>query len=143
MRIKKPNILLIMADQLAAPALPIYGHKQVIAPNIDKLAKNSVIFDNCYCNFPMCGPSRASLHSSIYPHKMNCFDNASEFQANVPTLPHYLRSIGYKTLLSGKMHFVGPDQLHGYEKRLTTEIYPANFAWTVDWSKEESLDQLT
>ena len=56
MRIKKPNILLIMADQLAAPALPIYGHKQVIAPNIDKLAKNSVIFDNCYCNFPMCGP---------------------------------------------------------------------------------------
>ena len=45
MRIKKPNILLIMADQLAAPALPIYGHKQVIAPNIDKLAKNSVIFD--------------------------------------------------------------------------------------------------
>ncbi len=135
MSIKKPNILLIMADQLAAPALPIYGHKQVIAPNIDKLAENSVIFDNCYCNFPMCGPSRSSLHSSIYPHKMNCFDNASEFQANIPTLPHYLRSIGYKTLLSGKMHFVGPDQLHGYEKRLTTEIYPANFAWTVDWSK--------
>ena len=70
MSIKKPNILLIMADQLAAPALPIYGHKQVIAPNINKLAENSVIFDNCYCNFPMCGPSRSSLHSSIYPHKM-------------------------------------------------------------------------
>jgi len=132
---KQPNILLIMADQLAGPSLPIYGHKQVKSPNLERLSKDSVIFDNCYCNFPICGPSRASLHTSIYAHKLNCFDNASEFQASIPTLPHYLRHIGYNTILCGKMHFVGPDQYHGYEKRLTTEIYPANFAWTVDWSQ--------
>jgi len=63
------------------------------------------------------------------------YDNASEFHADIPALPHYLRDLGYRAELAGKMHFVGPDQLHGYEKRHTTEIYPANFAWTVDWSK--------
>ncbi len=135
MSAKKPNILLIMADQLAAPALPIYGHSQVLAPNISALAAQSVVFENSYCNFPMCGPSRASLHAGVLPHSIDCFDNAAEFHADIPTIAHYLRSIDYRTWLCGKMHFVGPDQLHGYQKRLTTEIYPANFAWTVDWSK--------
>ena len=132
---KRPNILFIMADQLAGPALPFYGHPIVKAPHLEALANSGVVFDNCYCNFPICGPSRASLHSGLYPHSINCFDNASEFRADIPTLPHYLRKLDYRTVLCGKMHFVGPDQLHGYEQRLTTEIYPANFAWTVDWTK--------
>ena len=131
----RPNILFVMADQLAGPALPIYGHPIVKAPHLAALAEGGVVFENCYCNFPICGPSRASLHTGIYPHAIDCFDNASEFRAGIPTLPHYLRSLGYRTVLCGKMHFVGPDQLHGYEERLTTEIYPANFAWTVDWTK--------
>ena len=131
----RPNILFVMADQLAGPALPIYGHPIVKAPHLEALAADGVVFENCYCNFPICGPSRASLHTGIYPHAIDCFDNASEFRAGIPTLPHYLRSRGYRTVLCGKMHFVGPDQLHGYEDRLTTEIYPANFAWTVDWTK--------
>ena len=63
------------------------------------------------------------------------YDNASEFHSAIPTFAHYLRDLDYRVELSGKMHFVGADQLHGYEKRHTTEIYPANFAWTVDWSK--------
>ncbi len=49
------------------------------------------------------------------------------------TLAHYLRSAGYHTVLSGKMHFIGPDQMHGFTERITTDIYPANFAWTPDW----------
>jgi len=69
------------------------------------------------------------------PFAIGMYDNASEFHADIPTFAHYLRSFGYRTWLAGKMHFVGPDQMHGFEKRLTTEIYPANFAWTVDWSK--------
>ncbi|MBX2839019.1 MAG: choline-sulfatase [Gammaproteobacteria bacterium] len=124
-----------MADQLAAPALPMYGNATALTPNISELSATGVIFDNCYCNLPMCAPSRASLHAGRLPFSLEMYDNASEFRADIPTLPHYLRGLDYRTELSGKMHFVGPDQFHGYNKRHTTEIYPANFGWTVDWSK--------
>ena len=130
-----PNFLLIMADQLAAPALPMYGDKIVKAPEMSRLANEGVVFENAYCNLPMCGPSRASLHAGKLPFSIGMYDNASEFMASIPTFAHYLRDLGYQTELAGKMHFVGADQLHGYHKRHTTEIYPANFAWTVDWSK--------
>ncbi|MEM7499906.1 MAG: choline-sulfatase, partial [Pseudomonadota bacterium] len=67
--------------------------------------------------------------------------NASEFPASIPTFAHYLRRAGYRTCLSGKMHFVGPDQLHGFEERLTTDIYPADHAWTPDWElPDERID---
>ena len=130
-----PNILLIQADQMAAGALSSYGNKTVKDPHLRRLADESVVFENCYCNFPICGPSRASMHAMQMPFAIDMFDNASEFSADIPTFCHYLRQLGYRVELSGKMHFVGPDQFHGYEKRHTTEIYPANFAWTVDWSK--------
>ena len=133
-----PNILLIQADQLAANALSSYGNATVKDPNIARLAEQGVVFENCYCNLPMCGPSRASMHAGRLPFAIDMFDNASEFHADIPTFAHYLRALDYRVELSGKMHFVGPDQLHGYDKRHTTEIYPANFAWTVDWSKGRS-----
>lgn len=135
MAAKQPNILFVMADQLAAPALPIYGHPLVKAPNMERLADQGVVFENCYCNLPMCGPSRASMHAGKLPFSIGMYDNASEFHAAIPTFAHYLRGLGYRAEMSGKMHFVGPDQLHGYQKRHTTEIYPGNFAWTVDWSQ--------
>ena len=70
------------------------------------------------------------------------YDNASEFPASIPTFAHYLRMMGYKTCLSGKMHFVGPDQLHGFDERVTTDIYPADFAWTPDWElPDERIDK--
>ena len=131
----QPNILLIQVDQLAANALSSYGNGTVKDPHISALAKDGVVFDNCYCNLPMCGPSRASMHTGRLPFSIGMYDNASEFHSDLPTFCHYLRGMGYRSELSGKMHFVGPDQLHGYEKRHTTEIYPANYAWTVDWSK--------
>ena len=61
------------------------------------------------------------------------YDNAAEFPASIPTFEHYLRDLGYRTCLSGKMHFAGPDQLHGFEERVTTDIYPSDFGWTPDW----------
>lgn len=131
----RPNIFLIQADQLAANALSTYGNTTVKDPHIRALADEGVVFGNCYCNLPMCGPSRASMHAGRMPFSIGMYDNANEFHADIPTFCHYLRGMGYRSELSGKMHFVGPDQMHGYEKRHTTEIYPANFAWTVDWSK--------
>ncbi|HEV8500296.1 MAG TPA: choline-sulfatase [Casimicrobiaceae bacterium] len=131
---QRPNFLFIMADQLSALALPAYGHKVVKAPHIDSLAHGGTVFDNAYCNFPICAPARFATLSGQLTSRIGAFDNAAEFASSVPTLLHYLRSLGYQTCLSGKMHFIGPDQLHGYEERLTTDIYPADFAWTPDWS---------
>lgn len=129
---------MIMADQLAAPALPTYGHRVVKAPHISALAERGVVFDSAYCNFPICAPSRFSMLSGRLPHAIEAYDNASEFPASIPTMAHYLRNVGFRTVLCGKMHFVGPDQMHGFEERLTTDIYPADFGWTPDWLRGPS-----
>ncbi len=129
----QPNILVLMADQLTARALQAYGGRVAKTPNINVLAKEGVVFDSFYCNSPLCAPSRFSFMAGQLPSKIGAYDNAAEFPAQVPTFAHYLRSAGYQTSLSGKMHFCGPDQLHGFEERLTTDIYPADFGWTPDW----------
>ena len=131
----QPNILLVMADQLAVQTLPFHGHPLVKAPHLSALAARGVVFDSAYCNFPICAPSRFSMLSGRLPHSIAAYDNASEFPAAMPTMAHYLRHAGYRTILCGKMHFIGPDQLHGFDERLTTDIYPADFAWTPDWLK--------
>lgn len=133
----KPNILFVMADQLGSPALPAYGHKVIKTPNLDRLAENGTVFDNAYCNSPLCSTSRVSMLSGRLPSALNAFDNASEFPSEIPTFAHYLRANGYRTCLSGKMHLVGADQLHGFEERLTTDFYPVDFGWTPDWEKPE------
>src|SRR5690606_10671733 len=126
---KQPNFLIVMADQMAAPALPVYGHPVVKAPNLASLAEEGVVFENAYCPSPLCAPSRASVLAGQLPSRIGTYDNASEFPASVPTFGHYLRVLGYQTSLAGKMNFIGPDQLHGFEERLTTDIYPADFTW--------------
>jgi choline-sulfatase len=64
-----------------------------------------------------------------YVSRTGCYDNGGLIPADVPTLCHYLSIQGYDTVASGKMHFIGPDQLHGFEKRLNTDIYPTDFNW--------------
>ncbi len=130
---RQPNILLIMADQLSAPFLSFHGGP-AITPNIDRLAAEGANFTSAYSNSPLCAPARFAMMSGQLNSKIGAYDNASEFPASVPTFAHHLRAAGYQTSLVGKMHFVGPDQLHGYEERLTTDIYPADFGWTPNWS---------
>ncbi|MEM1382616.1 MAG: choline-sulfatase [Pseudomonadota bacterium] len=139
---RAPNIVLIMADQLAPQFTGAYGHPLVKTPHIDALAARGVRFDAAYCNAPLCAPSRFSFMSGQHVTRIAAYDNASEFPASVPTFAHYLRQAGYRTCLSGKMHFVGPDQLHGFEERLTTDIYPSDHAWTPDWEMpDERIDK--
>jgi len=128
-----PNILVIQLDQMTPGALPPYGHPLVKAPHIAGLADEGVVFENAYCNFPLCVPSRMSILAGRHTSAIGQWDNAIELPASVPTLAHYLRTAGYHTVLCGKMHFIGPDQVHGFNERITTDIYPANFAWTPDW----------
>jgi choline-sulfatase len=133
----QPNFLILMADQLTARALPAYGNRVAKTPHIDALAAAGVVFESFYCNSPLCAPSRFSFLSGRQVSAIGAYDNAAEFPAQVPTFAHYLRRAGYQTILSGKMHFCGADQLHGFEERLTTDIYPADFGWTPDWTRFE------
>ncbi len=95
----------------------------------------SVRFASNYTASPLCAPGRASFMAGQLPSRTRVYDNAAEYASDIPTYAHHLRRAGYYTCLSGKMHFVGPDQLHGFEERLTTDIYPADFGWTPDYRK--------
>ena len=141
MVINKSNILILMADQLSPCFLPAYGDAIAATPTIDRLAREGVVFDSAYCASPLCAPSRYAFMTGQLPSTIGAFDNACELPSEVPTFAHYLRALGYRTILSGKMHFCGAEQLHGFEERLTTDIYPADFGWTPDWlNPDERLD---
>jgi choline-sulfatase len=132
---RPPNLLFIVVDQLGARWLPPYGHRVVQAPSTAALARSGVVFESAYCPSPLCAPSRAALLTGRLPSRTEVFDNGAELRASLPTVAHRLRAAGYATSLAGKMHFVGPDQLHGFEERLTTDIYPADLSWTPDWRR--------
>jgi len=132
---RQPDILILMADQLTPGALPAWGNTVARTPHIDRLAAEGVVFDAAYCNSPLCAPSRAVLMTGMLPSASGVYDNAADFSPQLPTWAHHLRLAGYRTVLAGKMHFCGPDQLHGFEERLTTDIYPADYGWTPDWTR--------
>jgi choline-sulfatase len=124
-----------MADQLTPGALPFYGNPVTRTPNLSALAERGVVFDSAYTNSPLCAPSRYVFMSGKLPSAIGAYDNAAELPSEVLTFGHYLRHAGYRTILSGKMHFCGADQLHGFEERLTTDIYPADFGWAPNWDE--------
>ena len=130
-----PNILILMVDQLAGPFFPDGPADWLHAPNLKALSARSVRFANAYTASPLCAPARAAFMSGQLPSRTGVYDNAAEFRSDIPTFAHHLRRAGYRTALSGKMHFVGPDQMHGFEERLTTDIYPADFGWTPDYRR--------
>ncbi|MDO8883394.1 choline-sulfatase, partial [Pseudotabrizicola sp.] len=131
----RPNILIIMVDQLTGTLFPDGPADFLHTPNLRRLAEHSMRFQNCYTASPLCAPARASFMSGQLPSRTRVYDNAAEFASDIPTYAHHLRRAGYYTAISGKMHFVGPDQMHGFEDRLTTDIYPADFGWTPDYRK--------
>ncbi|MBW6421081.1 choline-sulfatase [Rhizobium sp. XQZ8] len=131
----KPNILIVMVDQLNGTLFPDGPADWLYAPHLKALAARSARFKNNYTSSPLCAPARASFMAGQLPSRTQVYDNAAEYISSIPTFAHHLRRAGYYTALSGKMHFVGPDQLHGFEDRLTTDIYPADFGWTPDYRK--------
>ena len=135
MSTRRPNILIVMADQFNGTLFPDGPAEFLHAPHLKALAARSARFANAYTASPLCAPARASFMSGQLPSRTRVYDNAAEFASDIPTYAHHLRRAGYQTCLSGKMHFVGPDQMHGFEERLTTDIYPADFGWTPDYRK--------
>jgi choline-sulfatase len=126
---QSPNILLVMADQLVPFLTGAYGHPVVQTPNLDRLAAEGIRFDGAYTPYPLCAPARAAFMTGRFSSGLGCYDNAAVLPADEPTVAHYLTNAGYDTVLSGKMHFIGPDQLHGFRTRLTTDVFPAGMDW--------------
>ncbi|MFH1566927.1 MAG: sulfatase-like hydrolase/transferase, partial [Gemmatimonadota bacterium] len=115
--------------QLVAAMTAPYGHPVARTPSLVRLAEAGVRFDAAYTPFPLCAPGRACLMTGRHASEIGAWDNGALLAADQPTFAHYLAQAGYDVVLSGKMHFVGPDQLHGFRRRLNTDIYPADYTW--------------
>ena len=131
----QPNILLIMVDQMAWDVIGALGRHPVQTPHLDRLLHEGAHFPNAYCNGPICVSSRASFMTGRLVRDTRAFDNGSVLPADMPTFVHHLDRAGYDTVLAGKMHFVGPDQLHGFAERTTTDISPVGLELTPDWTR--------
>jgi len=107
---KRPNIVFIMTDDHAAQAISAYGHpvsQLAPTPNIDRIAKNGVKFNNNFCTNSICGPSRAVILTGKHSHENGFRMNGEVFDGSQPTLPKFLSEVGYQTALMGKWHLHG------------------------------------
>src|SRR5436190_2089075 len=106
---ERPNVLLIMSDDLAA-TLGCYGHPLAKTPNLDRLAARSLLCERAYCQFPHCNPSRSSIMSGLRPNGTRVTNNEDNLYDNRPgvmTLPHHFRENGYATARCGKIFHLG------------------------------------
>ncbi|ODA29582.1 sulfatase [Planctopirus hydrillae] len=102
----RPNILFIIADDLNN-SLGCYGHPLAKTPNIDRLAQQSIRFDKAYCTFPLCGPSRNSILTGLYPNSTGILQNSQIFRQSIPqhsSLPEQFRKAGYFSARIGKLY---------------------------------------
>ena len=127
---KNRNIVVFITDEQPAYMTSCYGDEIARTPTMDRLSASGATFDHAYCASPICCPCRAAMMTSRHTHNIEVWDNASPLRSDWPTFAHTFRAAGYRTVLCGKMHFVGPDQLHGFEERWVPDIYPASFEWT-------------
>lgn len=130
---KRPNMLVIMSDEHDPMCSSTYGHPLVETPHMDRLARQGATFDGAYCNSPLCVPSRISFVTGKYVSNVGGWDNATPLPVDAMTWAYLLRSKGYEAVLCGKMHLIGPDQLHGFERQLATDLHAENrhaiFRW--------------
>jgi choline-sulfatase len=110
--VKKPNILVVMSDEHNAGVLSCYGNNIIRTPNLDKLAASGVVFHSCYCNSPLCVPSRLAFTSGKYVSRVGAWNNSCWLPSEgYPSLPRIMNAAGYESFLCGKMHY---DSTHRY-----------------------------
>ncbi|GIN56432.1 sulfatase [Lederbergia ruris] len=113
----KPNILLIQTDQQSAETLEMYGNPIVKTPNLKGLAEEGVLFENAFCNYPACVPSRSSMMSGRYASTIRSHANHMLLNPLEDSLPKLLKDNGYQTALIGKNHvFMDGNQVNFYSK---------------------------
>ena len=109
----RPNILYIMSDDHAAHAISAYGSRVNKTPNLDRLGKEGVRFENCFAVNSICSPSRATILTGKYSH-LNGVPTFNRFDGSQPTVAKYLQAAGYYTGMFGKWH-LGSDPT-GFDK---------------------------
>ena len=115
---ERPNLLYIHSDQHNPAVIGCYGDPLVQTPNLDSLAAQGTLFTNVYCPSPVCVPSRMSMLAGQYPSDIGVWTNSHILDSGIPTFAHAMGAAGYHPVLIGRMHGLGPDQLHGYADRL-------------------------
>jgi len=101
---RRPNILFIMTDDHASHAISCYGSRLNKTPNMDRIAREGIRFERCFCTNGICAPSRAVILTGKYSHANGIRDNAHAFDGGQPTFPKVLQKSGYETALIGKWH---------------------------------------
>src|SRR4029079_2792342 len=111
---KHPNVLFLIADDLNN-LLGCYGDSRAKTPNIDRLAARGVRFDRAYCAFPLCGPSRNSFLTGLYPNTTSILANSQVFRQTIPSqqsMPQAFRNSGYFAARIGKLfHYNVPKSI--------------------------------
>lgn len=118
---KRPNILIILADQHRYDCLGCNGNLDVKTPNLDALAQDGIIYENCCTTFPVCTPARYSFITGLYPHQHLGLSNHSSIPSALPTFPKILKKSGYQTQCIGKMHYTPTYADLGFEKMILAE----------------------
>jgi arylsulfatase A-like enzyme len=101
---QRPNILFIFTDDHASHAMSCYGSKINQTPNLDRIAKEGMLFRNCFCTNSICGPSRAVIQTGKHSHLNGFLHNGLKFDGTQQTFPKLLRKAGYNTAIIGKWH---------------------------------------
>lgn len=101
---EKPNIVLFLADDQSIDDVGCYGNNVIRTPNIDRLAEQGLRLNLAFTPTAMCSPSRSALYTGLYPHRNGCHPNHSRIKSGIKTLPYYLKSLGYRVGLAGKVH---------------------------------------
>ena len=120
----RPNLLFLFSDQHTQRIAGCYGDPLAVTPNLDRLAREGLTFDDVYCPSPLCVPSRMSMLTARYPHEQECWTNDDYLRSDAATWLHALGAVGYRPVLAGRLHAMGPDQLHGYAERMIGDHSP-------------------
>lgn len=129
----KPNFLIIMSDEHAPMYTSIHGHPIVQTPNMERLAADGATFDAAYCNSPLCMPSRMSFMTGRLIHNIGAWDNVTPLRPDAVTWAHRLGAQGYDVALSGKQHFGGADQYHGFQQQLARDLHSERYHPILIW----------